>query len=178
MSLGAMPEDSPSVPAGSAEPVPRSARAERPLRLQRLAGMTVLGSDGRTVGRVRDIYQQDDSGELAAITVMPRQLSSRAVLIPAAAIAALPAPHSEGADDGAASGDTGARAAAGDSADDAPVARQADAVQLSLEAAVARAGLRPPATGHATAELLREAEAALGLASPAPEQGGRGCVEA
>ena len=91
MSLGAMPEDSPSVPAGSAEPVPRSARAERPLRLQRLAGMTVLGSDGRTVGRVRDIYQQDDSGELAAITVMPRQLSSRAVLIPSAAIAALPA---------------------------------------------------------------------------------------
>ena len=141
MSLGAMPEDSPSVPAGSAEPVPPSARSERRLRLQGLAGMTVLGSDGRTVGRVRDIYQQDDSGELAAITVMPRQLSSRAVLIPSAAIAALPAePPEEPAEP-----------------------RAADAVQLRIGADAARAGLRPPDTAHATAELLREAETALGL---------------
>ena len=141
MSLGAMPEDSPSVPAGSAEPVPPSARAERRLRLQGLAGVTVLGSDGRTVGRVRDIYQQDDSGELAAITVMPRQLSSRAVLIPSAAIAALPAePPDEPADP-----------------------RAADAVRLRIGAACARGGLRPPDTGPATAELLREAETALGL---------------
>lgn len=141
MSLGAMPEDSPSVPAGSAEPVPPSARAERRLRLQGLAGVTVLGSDGRTVGRVRDIYQQDDSGELAAITVMPRQLSSRAVLIPSAAIAALPA----------------------EPAEEPAEPRAADAVQLRIGADAARAGLRPPDTGHATAELLREAETALGL---------------
>ena len=155
MSLGAMPEGSPSVPAGSAEPVPPSARAERRLRLQGLAGVTVLGSDGRTVGRVRDIYQQDDSGELAAITVMPRQLSSRAVLIPSAAIADLPAERSEDpAVDGA--------DAAGEE-DEPADPRAADAVRLRIGAACARGGLRPPDTGHATAELLREAETALGL---------------
>ena len=155
MSLGAMPEGSPSVPAGSAEPVPPSARSERRLRLQGLAGMTVLGSDGRTVGRVRDIYQQDDSGELAAITVMPRQLSSRAVLIPSAAIAALPAERSEDpAVDGA--------DAAGEE-DEPADPRAADAVRLRIGAACARGGLRPPDTAHATVELLREAETALGL---------------
>lgn len=75
-----------------------SARAERRRRLQALAGVTVHGSDGTTVGRVRDIYQQDATGELAAITVMPRQLSAHSVLIPASAIAALPDMPEESAD--------------------------------------------------------------------------------
>lgn len=191
MSPAATPEDSSSGPAGE-DDEPR-ARAERRLRLQSLAGMTVLGSDGRTVGRVRDIYQQDDSGELAAITVMPRQLSSRTVLIPSAAIAALPAERPEGsagqgaddegaadgadaargtaradatAADGAASADAGAASGPADSAGAAARAadsRPADVVRLHIEAAVARAGLRPPETGHATVELLREAAAALDL---------------
>src|SRR5699024_10614896 len=59
-------------------------------RLQALAGATVRGNDGKTVGRVRDVYLHDATGDLAAITVMPRQLSDHSVLIPAAAIAALP----------------------------------------------------------------------------------------
>ncbi|MDN5820801.1 MAG: PRC-barrel domain-containing protein, partial [Brachybacterium sp.] len=62
-----------------------SAPAER-RRLQALAGVTVYGSDGKTVGRVRDVYLHDAIGELAAITVMPRQLSADSVLIPASAI--------------------------------------------------------------------------------------------
>ena len=36
-------------------------------------------------------------------------------------------------------------------------------MQLRIGADAARAGLRPPDTAHATAELLREAETALGL---------------
>lgn len=147
-------------PAGEGE---RSGvSAERRLRLQSLAGVTVLGSDGRTVGRVRDIYQQDDSGELAAITVMPRQLSSRAVLIPSAAIGALPAEQPEHPTAGGAASEAAASAA--DAEEDEPAGpRAADAVRLCIGANVARAGLRPPDTGHATVELLREAEVALGL---------------
>ena len=67
-----------------------SGDAARRRRVQALAGVTVHGSDGKSVGRVRDVYLQDASGELAAITVTPRQLSARSVLIPASAIAALP----------------------------------------------------------------------------------------
>ncbi|MDN6330311.1 MAG: PRC-barrel domain-containing protein, partial [Brachybacterium sp.] len=52
-------------------------------RMHALAGVTVHGSDGKTVGRVRDVYLHDATGELAAITVMPRQLSARGVLLPA-----------------------------------------------------------------------------------------------
>nr|WP_281065038.1 PRC-barrel domain-containing protein [Brachybacterium sacelli] len=60
-----------------------------------MAGVTVLGSDGGQIGRVRDIYLHDATGELAGITVVRRQLSSRSVLIPTAAIDVLPAPHTE-----------------------------------------------------------------------------------
>ncbi|MDN5600596.1 MAG: PRC-barrel domain-containing protein, partial [Brachybacterium sp.] len=67
-----------------------SGDAARRRRLQALAGATVHGSDGKTVGRVRDVYLHDATDELAAITVTPRQLSARSVLLPASAIAALP----------------------------------------------------------------------------------------
>jgi len=59
------------------------------MRATVLPGAVVRGSDGQLVGRVRDIYLHDRSGEFAAITVKPGQLSSRTVLIPAAAIARL-----------------------------------------------------------------------------------------
>src|SRR5699024_6308697 len=61
----------------------------RSMRATVLPGAVVRGSDGQLVGRVRDIYLHDRSGEFAAITVKPGQLSSRTVLIPAAAIARL-----------------------------------------------------------------------------------------
>lgn len=82
--------------AGAAEQGDGAARRQaRRTRLQDLAGVTVLGSDGGQVGRVRDIYLHDATAELAAITVVRRQLSSASVLIPTAAIAVLPAPHTE-----------------------------------------------------------------------------------
>src|SRR5690625_3777300 len=61
----------------------------RSMRTRVLPGAVVRGSDGQLVGRVRDIYLHDRSGEFAAITVKPGQLSPRTVLIPAAAIADL-----------------------------------------------------------------------------------------
>src|SRR5690625_5042658 len=61
----------------------------RSMRTRVLPGAVVRSSDGQLVGRVRDIYLHDRSGEFAAITVKPGQLSPRTVLIPAAAIADL-----------------------------------------------------------------------------------------
>lgn len=150
MSPGATPEHpggaaKTSMPDGTAASDGDMARAARRRRLQALAGVTVHGSDGKTVGRVRDIYQQDATGELAAITVMPRQLSARSVLIPASAIAALPpAPEDSAADD-----------TATDPAD--------NILRLLVPAATAKAGARPPLTLHATPEDLRDAAAALDL---------------
>lgn len=194
MSLGATPEHpggaaGTSMPDGTAASDGDMARAARRRRLQALAGVTVHGSDGKTVGRVRDIYQQDATGELAAITVMPRQLSARSVLIPASAIAALPpAPEDSAADDAHASttpasaarasataDDTGTADADADAdndtdsaADDAPADHPAtdpadNILRLLVPAARAKAGARPPLTLHATPEDLRDAAAALDL---------------
>ena len=169
----------------AADGPPPSTRAERRLRLQGLAGLTVLGSDGKTVGRVRDIYQQDASGELAAITVMPRQLSAHSVLIPAAAISAVPAERpADGAErpaDGpnpAADPDPsgGAHSSVPAHRSDTPSGshapeitdpKAADVLRLCIDAVTAQAGMRPPHTGHASPQTLREAAEALGLATPA-----------
>lgn len=129
----------------------QSAPAERRLRLQLLAGVTVHGSDGETVGRVRDVYQKDAGSELAAITVMPRQLSLSNVLIPAVAISSLP-PEREEAGAGAAKAD-------GKKTDSS----SAQVIQLLVDAETARAGMHPPVTGHATPQDLQDAAAALGL---------------
>ena len=119
-------------------------------RLHALAGVTVHGSDGKTVGRVRDVYLHDATGELAAITVTPRQLSARSVLLPASAIAALP---KDTEDPGAPQ----AEAQAGE-------AQTGDhALHLLVDTATAKAGARPPLTLHTTPEGLREAAAALHL---------------
>ncbi len=132
-------------------------------RLQALAGASVRGSDDESVGRVRDIYLHDASGELAAITVVRRQLSSRTVLIPAAAIAVLPAEHPA---------DEAARDAVRETSDQAADEGEGDltsepghpqALWLLVDAETALAGIRPPGTSHATPEMLREAELALGL---------------
>src|SRR5699024_169049 len=90
----------------------------RSMRTRVLPGAVVRGSDGQLVGRVRDIYLHDRSGEFAAITVKPGQLSPRTVLIPAAAIAEL---DTEGVDGPciATDGADGAHAAGGP-ADGAP----------------------------------------------------------
>lgn len=138
---------------------------ERTPRLQALAGLAVRGSDGRVVGRVRDIYQQDASGALAAITVMPRQLSARTVLIPAAAIESLP-PTGEEQD--VARSDTASRSGAEARSDEgtrsASTSPEQDlAVRLRVDAAAARAGRRPPEIAHVTPQDLREAAEALGL---------------
>ncbi|ATG50853.1 hypothetical protein CFK38_04425 [Brachybacterium vulturis] len=167
MSPGTTPDGSgdaapPSVPDEAAtESAPGDRPAERPAqdpglrarrrRLQALAGATVYGSDGRTVGRVRDVYLRDATGELAAIAVMPQQLSAGSVLIPAAAIAALPetlekssAPHRPAVDD--------ATEQDGD-----------HVLHLLVDAATAKAGAPPPLTLHATPQELRAAAAALHL---------------
>lgn len=135
-----------AAPAPERAPGPAARR-----RLEELAGMSVRGSDGRPVGRVRDIYLADATGELTAITVMPRQLSPRSVLIPAAAIESLPADPAAPAADGGA-------------------AEPGQHVHLRVTAATAHAGSRPPETLHLTVEALHEASAALGL-DAGPERG-------
>nr|WP_281507675.1 PRC-barrel domain-containing protein [Brachybacterium sp. Marseille-Q7125] len=98
-----------------------------------LEGVTVHGADGVVVGRVRDIYLRDATGEFAALAVIRRQLSSRTVLLPATVIAALPRePDRERA--------------------------EPDGLHLSIPAAIARGGPCPPATGHVGAAELRELE--------------------
>ncbi|MGO2607878.1 MAG: PRC-barrel domain-containing protein [Brachybacterium tyrofermentans] len=110
--------------------------AGRRARLLALAGLTVLGSEGDTVGRVRDIYLHDPTGELAAVSVVRRQLSSRHVVIPSAAIAELPAAEPD---------------------------ESSQSIRLQISAETARTGIRPPQTAHLTPELLREAHQVLGL---------------
>jgi sporulation protein YlmC with PRC-barrel domain len=188
MSAGRVPEDRTSGLTGGPQPradgpgtdpaVDAAASADvasgrRPPRLQALAGLTVRGSDGRTVGRVRDIYQQDASGALAAITVMPRQLSARTVLIPAAALEELPMLTAQR--DGArpsTSSEEGSGAGTGRRPGEDPV------VRLRVDAATVRAGARPPEIAHVTPQDLREAAEALGLEpdEPAPSrpEAGRG----
>ena len=58
-----------------------------PQHVLELSGAIVHGSDGEHVGRVRDIYLHDATGELAAITVSVGRLRGRTVLLPAVAIA-------------------------------------------------------------------------------------------
>ncbi len=142
MSAERTPEDRTSGLTGGPRPEDAGEQPPAHLRapgLQALAGLTVRGSDDRVVGRVRDVYQYDASGELAALTVMPRQLSSRTVMIPAAAIGGLTPPGASPAPDKDA------------------------VVRLRVDAVTARAGRRPPATAHVGPEELREAAEALGL---------------
>ena len=108
-----------------------------PEHVQQLSGASVRGSDGEHVGRVRDIYLTDATGELAAITVTVGRLRGRAVLLPAVAIApgsltelvSTPSPH----------------------------------ITLVVDAAAARAGDPPPPTAHADPQTLRRAARALGI---------------
>ncbi|MFC7375059.1 MULTISPECIES: PRC-barrel domain-containing protein [unclassified Brachybacterium] len=147
-------------------------------RLQALSGATVRGRGGESVGRVRDIYLQDATGELAAITVVRRQLSSRSVLIPASAIAVLPAEHPDEAEaaDGAADRPTGEHADDGNAPDadrerstrrrrgrTTPHPGHPQALWLLVDADVAREGITAPDTAHATPEMLREAARVLGI---------------
>lgn len=160
-----------SAHGGPAAPAP----GERRARLQALAGMRVLGSDGATVGRVRDVYLHDATAQLAAITVVRRQLSSGAVLIPASMIAELPtaqahgAPRADGspaaggaADGQRAGGNAGNGPRAGAAGRRARRSTRALAIRLHVDAATAKHAVPPPVTGHATAQELRAAAAALG----------------
>lgn len=140
-----------------------------------LPGAVVRGSDDQIVGRVRDIYLTDRTGELAAITVVSGQLASRNVLIPAAAIAelegreadgdtgpegpgSLPGSNtgSEGSADGSAPADDPAPA------DDAPHV-QDTTVHLRVDSMTVRAGIAAPDTGHATPQQLHLAARELGI---------------
>ena len=202
MSAGRVPEDHTSGLTGGPQPRPGSADAveaafpaapvPRFPRLQALAGLTVRGRDDRTVGRVRDIYQQDAGGGLAAITVVPRQLSSRSVLVPAAAIESLPpfgaqqdparrGPRADAGSrtdadpradagpraDAASEADAGSSADADPRADARPSSDEDPVVRLRVDAATAKAGTRPPETAHVTPQDLREAAEALGLSPEA-----------
>ena len=105
------------------------------MRATVLPGAVVRGSDGQLVGRVRDIYLHDRSGEFAAITVKPGQLSSRTVLIPAAAIARL-------GDEVAEARGTGAEARGA-----GPEAREAGAGTSGAGAGAGASGTGPEAHG-------------------------------
>src|SRR5690625_1367627 len=59
------------------------------MRATVLPGAVVRGSGGQLVGPRRDTHLHDPAAELAPITATPGHLSSRTVLIPAAAIARL-----------------------------------------------------------------------------------------
>src|SRR5699024_3326076 len=109
----------------------------RSMRTRVLPGAVVRGSDGQLVGRVRDIYLHDRSGEFAAITVKPGQLSPRTVLIPAAAIADL---ATEGVD---------GPCIATDGADGAPVERADGGPGDGARAGGGRAGGGSPGGGRA-----------------------------
>lgn len=169
---------SPAVPAPGAAahaPVTDRQRVARRARMQALAGASVRGGDGSSVGLVRDIYLHDATGELAAISVVRRQLSSKSVLIPAAAIDELPAEPaasdgSAGADESAADGSGADRTTPDETTPDETAAdgpeaadRDPQTLWLHLDASAAREGLRPPDTGHVTPAVQREAERALGL---------------
>ena len=162
-----------------------------------ISGRQVRGSDGGSVGRVRNVYLQDRDGTLAALTVSPSRFSSREVLIPLAAIqyfaeddpvsdparVASDGPGEPGASDGAAvpgidpEGPVVSDATAGTGSTDSPRSRAhristalvgADAVLLSVTAEAARSGAEAPATGHVTPELLRQAARALGIEGAPP----------
>lgn len=161
--------DGDSAPPADGDSAPARA-GERRARLQALAGTRVMGSDGATVGRVRDIYLHDATAQLAAITVVRRQLSSGAVLIPASVIAELPTAPAHGGNR------AGGSTAAGDPADGPHADADADAtgrrprrstrtpaIRLRIDAATAKNGAPPPVTGHATAQELRAAATALGI---------------
>lgn len=142
-----------------------------------LPGAVVRGSDGQIVGRVRDIYLTDRTGELAAITVVDSQLASRNVLIPAAAIAELeqhtPDAAAGSAGSGGGDGGSGSPAEGSDPADGhAPEARasaddtphvQDTAVHLRVDSMTVRAGIAAPDTGHATPQQLHLAARGLGI---------------
>lgn len=115
-------------------PVPNYAQA--------LSGAAVRGSDDEHVGRVRDIYLADATGELAAITVTVGRMRGRTVLLPAAAIS--PACLA-----GAAR---------------TPVQQ----ITLSIGAATARAGQPPPPTAHADPQILHSAAQAVGIEEAPP----------
>ena len=126
------------------------------MRTTVLPGAVVRGSDGQLVGRVRDIYLHDRSGEFAAITVKAGQLSSRTVLIPAAAIARL---GDEVAETRGAGND-----GPGGSADSDEAPRTQDAtVHLAVDSMAVRAGISAPDTDHATPTQLRLAARELGI---------------
>lgn len=108
-----------------------------PQHVLELSGATVHGSDGEHVGRVRDIYLHDATGELAAITVSVGRLRGRTVLLPAVAIA--PGALTELFD------------------------TPSQALTLVVDAAAARAGAAPPDTAHADPQTLRRAARALGI---------------
>ncbi|MBB5830229.1 hypothetical protein [Brachybacterium aquaticum] len=137
---GPEPDDAPDADAAPGADGPDAEHHAPRRRLQALAGITVRGSDEKPVGRVRDIYQRDAGDDLAALSVVPRQLSSRAVLIPVAAIASLPTPGEESREKG-----------------------KGEAIHLLVDTATAKAGKRPPDTGHLTPQDLRDAAEALGL---------------
>ena len=146
-----------------------------------ISGRQVRGSDGGSVGRVRDVYLHDRDGTLAALTVSPSRFSSREVLIPLAAIQDLAEddpvsdPARVAADGPGAPGASDATSGTGST--DSPRSRAhrisaalvgADAVLLSVTAEAARSGAEAPATGHVTPELLRQAARALGIEEAPP----------
>lgn len=63
--------------AGAASPRPD---------LSELSAASVVGSDGQRVGRVHDIYLQDATSVISAISVAIGRMGDEVVLVPAAAI--------------------------------------------------------------------------------------------
>src|SRR5690606_29594887 len=133
-------------PAGTASPADLPAQspaarspAARP-RPHALARPTVRAADGRPSGRARAVLPHVASGRHAALPALPRQLSARSVLIPARAIASLPPEDGAAAVASSSADGSSADGSSADGAADAPAPRE---VVLRVDAATAKAGLRP-----------------------------------
>lgn len=128
-------------------------------------GAVVRGSDGQLIGRVRDVYLHDRTGELAAITVQPGQLSSRNVLIPAVAIADPDGPDgSDAPAEGRTDRGSGSDGGPGPGTSPAEMPPTEDTtVHLTVDSLAVRAGISAPDTGHATPVQLNLAARELGV---------------
>lgn len=144
-----------------------------------ISGREVRGSDGASVGRVREVYLQDRDGSLAALTVSPSRFSSREVLIPLAAIQdpTENQPGTEPEREPDREPDSDPEAPPGTASKPPSRSRAhrvsaalvgADAVLLSVTADAAHSGAEAPATGHVTPDLLRQAARALGIEETPP----------
>lgn len=70
-------------PGGGGAPGGAEGRLGPGMDLRALASAPVLDADGRRVGRVHDVFLDDRTGELAAVSVAMGRILAREVIVPA-----------------------------------------------------------------------------------------------